>query len=239
MENNLTAYRNSKVVIWLVAFCLVAAFSMGIAGRTWLRPVDALELMASAVAALIAVVGFIWFQRDHSTRRWRAALDAYAEREIARDRRRRLPPIGVQFNTRNNPGWKDDRPGKSAIVSIPGFQRYEAATTAIRGTFNGLKDRLAAELTDVAYPMALRQGVQGFSVDVELDIWRAIYGTLQEMPDPFLISAPETMRLWDDALARLTDAAYKVALLRGFRGTFVDFELRLWDAFHEELPSAV
>ena len=101
---------------------------------------------------------------------------------------------------------------------------------------NTLNDRLAAELTDLAYPVALRQGVQGFSVDVELDIWRAIDGTLQEMPEPPLARASETLPVWEEALARSTDAAYQVALRRGFRGTFVDLELGLWDAFHEELP---
>ena len=36
----------------------------------------------------------------------------------------------------------------------------------------------------------------------------------------------------EDVLARATDAAYRVALRRGFRGTFLDLELGLWDAVH-------
>jgi hypothetical protein len=35
-------------------------------------------------------------------------------------------------------------------------------------------DNLAAELTDAAYPVALRHGVAGSSIDLELDLWKAI-----------------------------------------------------------------
>jgi hypothetical protein len=33
---------------------------------------------------------------------------------------------------------------------------------------------LAAELTDAAYPVALRHGVAGSSIDLELDLWKAL-----------------------------------------------------------------
>jgi hypothetical protein len=46
---------------------------------------------AAAVVALTALLQFLWLYRARSTRRWQAALDAYAEREIAHDRRRRAP----------------------------------------------------------------------------------------------------------------------------------------------------
>jgi hypothetical protein len=229
-------------VLWLLAFSLAAFTGAVIVGGRWLQSLHSQGWPVPLAGAVVAVTGlfwFIWLHRERSSKRWNAVLDAYAEQEIARDRRRKTTPLAVQFDGRNNQGR--DRPyrsGKSSKTNIPAFHRDEAPLGALRNTSSNLKERLAAELTDVAYPMALRQGVQGFSVDVELDIWRAIYGTLQEMPDPFLIKASETLRLWEAALARLTDAAYKVALLRGFRGTFVDFELRLWDAFHEELPSA-
>jgi hypothetical protein len=35
-------------------------------------------------------------------------------------------------------------------------------------------DRFAAELTDAAYPVALKYGVSGSSIDLELEIWRAL-----------------------------------------------------------------
>jgi hypothetical protein len=95
-----------------------------------------------------------------------------------------------------------------------------------------LKDRLAAELTDLAYLVVWRQGVQGFSVDVELVIWKAIDGTLQELFQPLLARSVPTAPTSAMVLARLVEAVYQVMLHRGFRGTFVDMELGLWDAFH-------
>jgi hypothetical protein len=93
------------------------------------------------------------------------------------------------------------------------------------------KDRLAGELTELAYPVALRQGVKGFSVDVELEIWKAIETALQRTPEPLLAMADRSP-VADDVLARAADAVYRVALRRGFRGAFLDLELGLWDAVH-------
>jgi len=50
-------------------------------------------LLAASVIALIAVVRFVWLYRARSARRRDDALDAYAEREIARDRRRKTAPL--------------------------------------------------------------------------------------------------------------------------------------------------
>jgi hypothetical protein len=49
-------------------------------------------LLSIAAAALIALLGFIWRGRVRATRRWKAALDGYAEREIIRDGRSRTFP---------------------------------------------------------------------------------------------------------------------------------------------------
>jgi hypothetical protein len=35
-------------------------------------------------------------------------------------------------------------------------------------------ENLAAKLTDAAYPVALRHGVAGSSIDLELDLWKAL-----------------------------------------------------------------
>jgi hypothetical protein len=40
-------------------------------------------------------------------------------------------------------------------------------------------ENFAAELTDAAYPVALRHGVAGSSIDLELDLWRALGETVQ------------------------------------------------------------
>ena len=44
-----------------------------------------LTLLASAVPTLTASLGFFWLARVRAARRLRAAADAYAQREIARE----------------------------------------------------------------------------------------------------------------------------------------------------------
>jgi hypothetical protein len=77
----------------------------------------------------------------------------------------------------------------------------------------------AAELTDAALRVAHRHGTTGASVDVELDLWRTLAGTL---------AAQKTAG--SHLLGHLTDAAYRTLLGRG-RGSFVDLELDLWQTF--------
>jgi hypothetical protein len=81
------------------------------------------------------------------------------------------------------------------------------------------KDRVAGELAEQAYPLVLRQGVKATSVDVELGVWKAIEGTLQEVGCS------------EETPARLTEAVYELALERGFEGPFLDLELDLWKTF--------
>jgi hypothetical protein len=47
--------------------------------------------LAATVLALTAVLGAVWLVRDRAARRLNAAADAYAEREIARERRLHRP----------------------------------------------------------------------------------------------------------------------------------------------------
>jgi hypothetical protein len=41
-------------------------------------------------------------------------------------------------------------------------------------------ENFAAELTEAAYPVALRYGVVGSSIDLELDLWRVFVETIKE-----------------------------------------------------------
>jgi len=50
-------------------------------------------LLTVAVFALIALLRVVWLRHARSARRRKFALDAYAEREIARNRRRQAPPL--------------------------------------------------------------------------------------------------------------------------------------------------
>jgi hypothetical protein len=82
MTNNVTARRIPSSLGWTSAF-----FGAGGAAGLWywLAQGDRLQ-MALAVAglALAAVLGIVWQVRARSASRFQAALDAFAEREIAR-----------------------------------------------------------------------------------------------------------------------------------------------------------
>jgi len=202
MENKWCVQR--RPMIWAVSLCIAAAFFPLIFGGLRLRPTGVRgwqALLPAVVVALTVLLGLVWQNRFRAARRWKAVLDAYAEREIARDRGREVLPITIE------------------------------AASGLSASLQTLKDRLAGELTDLAYPVVLRQGIEGFSVDVELAIWKAIDGTLQEILQPLLARSAPTPPASGIVLARLTKAVYQV-VRRGFRGTFADVEFGLWDAFH-------
>lgn len=193
-----------RPAIWAFSFCVAVALSALVFGWLRVRPMDIRgwqALLPAAVVALTVLLGLVWQHRVRAAGRWKAALDAYTDREIARDRRRKAPAITVEADGRNLNSVKT------------------------------LKDRLTEELTDLAYPVVLRQGVKGPSIDVELAVWKAIDATLQEMLQRLPLEMAQTPPASAIVLARLTKAVYWVALRHGFRGTFSDVEFGLWDAF--------
>ncbi len=97
----------------------------------------------------------------------------------------------------------------------------------------------AAELTDAAYPIALRHGVQQQWLELELHLWHALGATVEKW-DRRLPQVPPLQRLgatWEDFLAELTDAAYRTMLRFGVRGSFLDVELSVHQAFRTMLES--
>jgi hypothetical protein len=50
-------------------------------------------ILAAVAVALLAGLQLVRTYRARTARRWKAALDAYAEREIARDRHVPVPPL--------------------------------------------------------------------------------------------------------------------------------------------------
>jgi hypothetical protein len=50
-------------------------------------PDPVVQLTASLILAVAALGALVWWSRAQATRRWRAALDAYADRAVARQRR--------------------------------------------------------------------------------------------------------------------------------------------------------
>src|SRR5947209_19499184 len=96
---------------------------------------------------------------------------------------------------------------------------------------DALREELAAELSDAALETASRYGVQGASVDQEVDFWRALGHVVRvgvERPRP-------ASACREELAAELADAAYRVALAHGFRNAFVDVRLGLWKAVRRVL----
>src|SRR5438552_5591071 len=94
MENNLTGHRKPRFVVWLVAFCTALVLGAGIVGGLWLQPVDGRgwpALAAAGVVALMAILGIAWQLRARAARRLEAAMDAFADRQIAWVRQRKAP----------------------------------------------------------------------------------------------------------------------------------------------------
>jgi len=90
MMNNGTGRRRPAFLIWLAACGLAAVLAAGIVGGLQLWPADGRGWLALGLVAVLAStsgLGIVWLARARGMRRLRTALDAYAEREIARDRR--------------------------------------------------------------------------------------------------------------------------------------------------------
>jgi hypothetical protein len=193
-------------VVWFVNVPIVATLVTVVVGWPWLRRTSAWSyhaLLPAVVVGSTVFLCFVWQSRVRAARRWNAILNAYAEREMGRHRRRGVP----------------------TTVAVDGRNSQTAQT---------LKDRLAEELTELAYPVILQQGVQAFSVDVELAIWKAIDGTLQEMLQPMRGKTVQTPPVWGIVLRQLTKTVYQTVRRHEFQGTFRDVEFGLWDAFHSE-----
>jgi hypothetical protein len=94
-------------------------------------------------------------------------------------------------------------------------------------------ETLAAELTDAAYPVALRYGIAGSWVDLELDLWKVLGATVRKWGrESSRAGRPLLFEVWRAALlAELTATAYHAALRQGVRGPVLAVELGLYQAF--------
>jgi len=68
----------------------------------WRAPEEPMQVAVALVLAVAAVVGVLWFAHIQRGRRWRTALDAYAERSLAQERL-----------SRRGAGLKGSRPVRS------------------------------------------------------------------------------------------------------------------------------
>jgi hypothetical protein len=90
------------------------------------------------------------------------------------------------------------------------------------------REELLGELTDAAFEVASRHGVKGPSVDQEVELWNALCEVVRKQCNQSGVARARSRPV--DLPAELTDAAYRVALEHGFRGSFLDLRLDLWKA---------
>jgi membrane protein implicated in regulation of membrane protease activity len=91
MENHPTSPFLTTFLIGPIAFSVSVALAAGWLGVLWWHPETGRNWQALLLAAVLvglSILGWVWQFRIRAARRLRAAVDAYAEREISQARRR-------------------------------------------------------------------------------------------------------------------------------------------------------
>jgi lysozyme family protein len=96
-----------------------------------------------------------------------------------------------------------------------------------------LLENFAAELTRAAYFVALRHGMAGSWINVELGLWKALAETVKkwarERPPA---GPPDEFKAWRDGLlVDLTESAFYVAVKHGIKGSLFKVELCFYRTF--------
>jgi hypothetical protein len=96
-----------------------------------------------------------------------------------------------------------------------------------------LLENFAADLTTAVYPIALRHGMAGSWIKVELGLWKALAETVKkwsrERPPA---GNPDEFKTWREGfLVELTEGAFYVAVKHGIKGSLLEVELGLYRAF--------
>jgi len=99
-----------------------------------------------------------------------------------------------------------------------------------------LSDLCVADLTETALEVAMRQGVSRPSVDLEIALWHSLQAAARENKRPVTTRAG-LMPDRKSVLAKLTEAAYQTLLASGSKGSFIDLEIGLWNAFRRDCPA--
>ena len=84
------------------------------------------------------------------------------------------------------------------------------------------QEQFLAELTDAAYRVALRHGVKGSFIDVELGLWKALRTVLaqdKQMPEPCRANKARSEPAEDEEARQPTVADHRWLTLRGMTCT--------------------
>jgi hypothetical protein len=108
-----------------------------------------------------------------------------------------------------------------------------------------LLENFAAELTCAVYPIALRHGMGGSWIKVELGLWRALGETVKKWARELPPAGPsDEFEVWRQGfLVDLTEGAFYIAVKHGIKGSLLEVELDLYRAFRlvirETLPCQI
>jgi len=97
---------------------------------------------------------------------------------------------------------------------------------------DGPLENLAAEFTGAVYPVALRHGLEGSWVEVELGLWRALVEALERwVPERPRAAPADELAAWRAGLLTdLTEGAVDVAVKHGIKGSRREVESDLYRA---------
>jgi hypothetical protein len=87
------------------------------------------------------------------------------------------------------------------------------------------REIFVAELIEATLAAAGKHGTYASSVELEVDLWNALSGSLRDRAHRESLERAE--HRWEERLAELTDAAYRVVLHHGFCNAFVDLQIDL------------
>jgi hypothetical protein len=93
-------------------------------------------------------------------------------------------------------------------------------------------ENFAAELTTAAYSIALRHGITGSWIEVELPLWRTLSHALKKWAQERLSAgSPDDLNVWTSMLVDVTQNSLYVALKHGIKGSLLEVELGLYRVF--------
>lgn len=100
------------------------------------------------------------------------------------------------------------------------------------GNWDSPRENFVAELTSAAYGIALRQGIKGSWLDLQLGLWRVVAEMVQkgdrELPPA---ESAQEFKVWPEGLlVNLTEGAFHIALTNGIQGFPLEVELGLYRA---------
>jgi hypothetical protein len=98
---------------------------------------------------------------------------------------------------------------------------------------DALLENFAAQLTSAAYSVALRHGMAGSWIKVELGLWSALAETVQKWAREYQSAgSSDEFEVWRNGLLEdLTESAFYVAVKHGIKGSPLEVELCLYRTF--------